>query len=120
MKDGTKDKKKADEVMKTWEISAKECGDKGSIYGASSAGRYYTCLLYGKGPYVLHALSQEIGEDNFNKTLKLITTASYKKKMQAITEDYILIVNYVTGKDYRWFFDKYIYGSETPVWKEKS
>ncbi|HPR63645.1 MAG TPA: M1 family aminopeptidase [Thermoanaerobaculia bacterium] len=108
------DKKKAESQYQIWVNSTKECGDKGTVYGAASAGEYYTCLLYGKGPFVLDALRAEIGDEAFNTVLNLITNAAAKKNMGAITEDLILIVNHVTKKDFRPFFDKYIFGEENP------
>lgn len=117
MKDGAKDKTKAKQVKDNWKNMTKECGDKGTVYGATSASNYYTCLIYGKGPYVMQALRDEIGDEAFFKFMKIITTAAAKKNMKAITEDFILIINHVTGKDYRGWFDKYIFGEEIPEWK---
>jgi hypothetical protein len=121
MAEGAKEKRKAKIQLREWQIDAEECSDKSSVYGAGSLGgspateRCYTQLLYGKGPYVLHGLRQEIGDDNFKKLFYFVTTQAAKKEdMKVITEDIILFVNHLTGKDYHEWFDRYIFGTETP------
>jgi aminopeptidase N len=74
----------------------------------------YTQLLYGKGPYVLHALRQEIGDETFKKLLYYMTVQPHKKRMKVSTEDVIQLVNVLTGENYRPWFERYVYGTEVP------
>ncbi len=123
MSEGAKDKKKAKVQLKAWQQDTDECSDLSSIYGAGSLGgsrtiqRCYTQLLYGKGPYVLHALRQDMGDQNFKKMLYFLTTQAAKKDLKVITEDVILFANAVSGKDYHDWFDRYIFGTEIPPLK---
>jgi hypothetical protein len=75
-------------------------------------------LLYSKGPLVLHALRKEMGDQAFFTLYKKFPEACQKMKIKATTEDLIQFVNAITKKDYRPFFDKYIYGTEVPEVKE--
>ena len=121
MSEGAKDKTKAKVQLREWETDVKECSEFSSIYGASALNGNlthagcYTQLLYGKGPYVLHALRQDMGDANFKKMLFFLTTQAAKKPgMKIITEDVILFANAMTNKDYHPWFDKYVYGTEVP------
>ena len=121
MEEGAKDKQKAKVQYREWKTDVEECSDVSSIYGASALNgntnhqQCYTQLLYGKGPYVLHALRHDMGDENFKKMLYFLTTQAAKKPgMKVITEDFILFANALTGKDYHPWFDKYVYGLEIP------
>ncbi|MEE4272384.1 MAG: M1 family aminopeptidase [Thermoanaerobaculales bacterium] len=121
MSEGAKDKTKAKVQLNEWETDVKECSEFSSIYGAAALNgssahtRCYTQLLYGKGPYVLHALRQDMGDANFKKMLYFLTTQAAKKPgMKVITEDIIQFASAISGKDYHPWFDKYIYGLEVP------
>ncbi len=121
MSEGAKDKGKAKVQLRQWETDTSECSEYSSIYGASALNGdsahtdCYTQLLYGKGPYVLHALRHDMGETNFKKMFYFLTTQAAKKPdMKVITEDVILFANAITNKDYHPWFDKYVYGTEIP------
>ena len=121
MSEGAKDKAKAKVQLREWETDVKECSEFASVYGASALNgdrahqQCYTQLLYGKGPYVLHALRQDMGDVNFKKMLYFLTTQAAKKPgMKVITEDVILFASAITGEDYHPWFDKYIYGTDVP------
>jgi len=122
MSEGAKDKTKAKVQLREWQTDVNECSEFSSIYGASALNGdrthvgCYTQLLYGKGPYVLHALRHDMGDENFKKMLYFLTKQAAKKPgMKIITEDVILFANALTGKDYHPWFDKYIYGIEIPL-----
>lgn len=69
-------------------------------------------LLYGKGPLVLRALHQELGDQMFFTILR-----SYLKSFPfqpANTKQFIALTNYVTKKDYGPWFDSYLFGTEWP------
>ncbi len=68
---------------------------------------------YPKGALVLHTLKNIIGEDTFRQVLK-----RYLEKFKfdvADTEDFRKVVEEVTGKDFEWFFDQYVYNAGHPV-----
>lgn len=121
MSEGAKDKTKAKVQLREWQTDVDECSELASIYGASALNgspahqQCYTQLLYGKGPYVLHALRMDMGDSAFKKMLYFMTTQAAKKPgMKVITEDIIQFANALSGKDYRAWFDRYVYGTEVP------
>ena len=67
-------------------------------------------LLYCRGPYTLHKLREELGDQDFFKILRSYLR-SFDGKV-AGTEELIGLINFVTKKDYRPWFDKYVYGAE--------
>jgi len=113
---GAKKSSKAKEQLHQWKIDTDECSEKSSIYGAAALafGNCYTQLLYGKGPYVLHALRHEMGDEKFTKMLFFLTKAAEDKKLKVTTEDVIRFASAIGGKDYRPFFDRYVFGTEVP------
>ncbi len=123
MSEGAKDRTKAAVQLKEWKTDVDECSAVSSIYGAPALNgssrnqQCYTQLLYGKGPYVLHALRQDMGDEAFKKMLFFLTTQAAKKNMKVVTEDLIQFVNAVSGKDYRPWFERYVYGTEIPSLK---
>jgi hypothetical protein len=113
------DKKKAKEQFKGWinntrEIKGRGTVVNGALLGFDDSDMVSTYLVYDKGPLVLHALRQEIGDPAFYTLLKKLPEACQKTRLKATTEDVILILNAITKKDYRPWFDKYIYGTEVP------
>jgi hypothetical protein len=121
MSEGAKEKAKAKQQFREWETDVEECSQFSSIYGAGALQgnsfhrQCYTQLLYGKGPYVLHALRHDMGDENFKKMLFFLTTQAAKKPgMKVITEDLIQFANALTGKEYRPWFERYIYGTDIP------
>lgn len=122
MSDGAHKASKAKNQFHQWEIDTKECAEKASIYGASalSGGSCYTQLLYGKGPYVLDALRKDMGDAKFTKLLYFLTKAASDKGLKVSTEDVIQFASAIGGKDYRPFFDSYVYGTDVPKPKRKS
>ena len=69
-------------------------------------------LLYAKGPIVLHALRQEIGDNAFFTAFKTLLTNRRFKHIS--TKDVIGVLNHVTGKDYTDWIYRYIAGTEWP------
>jgi len=120
MTKGAKKSSKAREQFKQWKIDVDECSEESSIYGATAlaGGSCYTQLLYGKGPYVLHALRKDMGDEKFTRLLFFLTKAAGEKKLKVSTEDVIQFASAIGGKDYRPFFDRYVFGTEVPEIKE--
>lgn len=110
-------KSKFNEALGNWRGSSKFVKDKGTVYLANqlsgeNAAEDRFGLLYGKGPLVLHALRQELGDQVFFTILKsFITNFTFKP---AETRNFVRITSYIAKKDYGPFFDRYILGTEWP------
>lgn len=76
--------------------------------------------IYYKAANVLHALRALIGDEAFFKITRIAVYGRDDPKPGNFTprylgtRDYIKIVNQVTGKDYAWFFDVYLYEAAPP------
>jgi aminopeptidase N len=76
--------------------------------------------IYYKAANVLHTLRTLIGDEAFFKATRLIVYGRDDPKpgnfatRYAGTKDFVKIVNEVTGKDYGWFFDVYLYEPAPP------
>ena len=76
--------------------------------------------IYAKGSVMLHSLRELIGDEAFfGATRRLVYGTDQPRPgnfapRYASTGDFIDIVNDVTGKDYRWFFDVYLYSAALP------
>lgn len=74
-----------------------------------------TKLLYGKGPYLLAALSKQVGDETFMTFLK-----SYQKSFHnklGSTKDVAGLLGFMTKQDFKPFFEKYYWGTEVPEMK---
>ncbi len=76
--------------------------------------------IYVKGAWVLHTLRNLIGDAAFYDVTRRIVygrpdpkPGNFKPRFSS-TPEYIDTVNKVTGKDYRWFFDVYLYEAALP------
>lgn len=75
---------------------------------------------YYKGSLMLHTLRGLIGEEAFFRAIRELVYGTAKPKpgnfrpRHASTDDFIAIVNRLTGKDYRWFFDGYLRHAALP------
>ena len=76
--------------------------------------------IYYKAANVLHTLRTLIGDEAFFKITRIAVYGTPDprpgnfKPLYLGTKDYIKIVNQVTGKDYGWFFDVYLYEAAPP------
>ena len=76
--------------------------------------------IYAKGSVMLHSLRELIGDEAFFAATRRLVYGTDQPRpgnfapRYASTGDFIDIVNDVTGKDYRWFFDVYLYSAELP------
>lgn len=81
--------------------------------------------IYGKGGWTLHTLRYLVGEQVFwQATRELLYGTPDSQKLPypiapryRTTEDFIRIVNRLTGKDYQWLFDVYLYQAPLPELK---
>ena len=76
--------------------------------------------IYYKAANVLHTLRALIGDEAFFNITRMAVYGTPDprpgnfKPLYLGTKDYIKIVNQVTGKDYGWFFDIYLYEAQPP------
>ncbi|MEI6434079.1 MAG: M1 family aminopeptidase [Bacteroidota bacterium] len=74
-------------------------------------------ITYTKGACVLHQLRYVLGDSLFLATLKSYCADTNMKFKSATIPDFIGKVNAVTGDDYTWFFDEWIYQPNHPVYQ---
>jgi hypothetical protein len=70
----------------------------------------YTVNAYGKPALSLQTLEGLVGDEAMTRILR--TYARRHLYAHPTTEDFIAVVNEVTGKDYRWFFDETWFSAE--------
>ncbi|RDE05163.1 M1 family metallopeptidase [Sphingomonas aracearum] len=76
--------------------------------------------IYQKGSWTLHTLRGLIGDEAFFKSLRLAIYGRDDPKpgnfqpIYRTTPEYIAYVNQVTGRNYQWFFDVYLYEAALP------
>jgi len=77
--------------------------------------------IYAKGSLIAHSLRMLIGDDAFHQALTRLVYGRPDPRpgnFQPIyrsTQDFLQIVNEVTGQDYGWFFRGYLYQAALPV-----
>jgi aminopeptidase N len=66
-----------------------------------------------KGALMLHTLRNTLTDDSlfFNIIKSFYNKYKYK---EAVSQDFINLVNEMTGKDYSWFFKQYLYKRSSP------
>lgn len=69
--------------------------------------------IYAKGAAMLHSLRWTFQDDSLFFGMLKSYYAKHKKS-QITTADFIVHVNSCTGKDYRWFFDQYLFDCRVP------
>lgn len=104
-------------ALRGWKEQARYVTDTGSVYLANELSgedapqeRYR--LLYARGPLMLQALRQKVGDDTFFTILKSFLHSFDFKLAQ--TRHFIGLTNFVTKKDMTPFFDDYLMGTKTP------
>jgi aminopeptidase N len=125
MKQSTR-KSDYDKAFQHWKADAKEATKHASI---PMANRIYrpadpigseitrANLIYAKGAYLLCALHQELGDQMFLTFLK-----SYQRSFRGkpgSTNDVVGLLEFVTKKDFKPFFEQYYYGTDMPDVKLK-
>ncbi len=105
------------EALDKWRAISRFVKDRGTVLLASQlsgelAGEDRVGLLYGKGPLVLHALRQELGDQVFFTIMKsFITNFTFKP---AETRQLVRVTSFAAKKDYGPFFERYITGADWP------
>jgi aminopeptidase N len=73
--------------------------------------------VYEKGAWVLHMLRFLLGDEKFFASLREYgRTHSYGS---AITEDFIMTAEAISGQDLTWFFKQWIYEAGLPEWEAR-
>ncbi len=76
--------------------------------------------IYTKGSWVAHTLRKLIGDDAFFTSIRTLVYGRPDPRpgnftpQFGTTPGFLKIVNGVTGKDYKWFFDVYLYHAALP------
>lgn len=76
--------------------------------------------IYTKGSLVLHTLRELLGDDAFFKSVRILVYGRADPRpgnfepQFGTTQGYLKIINEVTGRDFRWFFDVYFYRAALP------
>ncbi len=78
---------------------------------------YY--ITYMKGSVILHLLRYTLGDEVFFNVLKSYAGNSAYKYKSASINDFISVVNNISGADYNWFFDQWIYSPNHPAYENK-
>lgn len=100
-----------------WYSRIKTTGQHASPYAADllagdDAAYYRWDQRYCKGPVVLHAIRDRVGDNTFFTVLRSFLKSFPRKKVT--TEDFIGLLNYITKEEWHPFFDRYVYGTELP------
>jgi len=99
------------EMLTEWRTEARQCASGGTIATANYLGGRdgawdRTCLLYARGPLVLHMLRTSIGNDRFFAATKKFLDAASEGPVT--TADYVKAVSDTVQMDMRWFFDQWV------------
>ncbi|OGU76472.1 MAG: hypothetical protein A2V93_03400 [Ignavibacteria bacterium RBG_16_34_14] len=76
-------------------------------------------ITYLKSSCVLHLLRYVLGDEDFFEVLTTYANEPGLKYKNATTDDFNNIVNIVTGQDYNWFFDEWIYQPNHPQYQNQ-
>jgi len=87
-----------------------------AIHTPSASLLYSTALIYDKGACVLHQLRYVLGDSLFFQTMNAYALDTALRYKNAVTLDFIAKVNQVSGQDYQWFFDEWVYAPNHPVY----
>lgn len=82
----------------------------------SSGSLYNQAITYNKGACVLYQLRYVLGDSLFFKVLNNYISDTNFRYQNAVTENFIEVVNSTTGKDLSWFFNQWIYSPNHPVY----
>jgi aminopeptidase N len=74
-------------------------------------------ITYTKGACVLHLLRYVLGDSLFFSVLETYASDTSLQYQSAVIPDFMNIVNTVSGENYDWFFDQWIYEPNHPVYQ---
>ncbi len=88
-----------------------------AIHTPSTGLLYNTALIYNKGACVLFQLRYILGDSVFFHAMHEYATDTNFTFKNAVTEDFNAKVNQVTGENFDWFFDEWVYAPNHPVYE---
>ncbi len=74
-------------------------------------------ITYAKGACVLHQLRYVLGDALFFQTLQAYCADTNLKYKSATIQDFGAKVNLITGEDFNWFFDEWIFQPNHPIYQ---
>ena len=87
-----------------------------AIHTPSANALYNVSISYDKGACVLFQLRYVLGDSMFFEVMNAYATDTNFTFKNAVTEDLVAVTNTVTGEDYSWFFDEWVYAPNHPVY----
>lgn len=93
---------------------------KGSVYVqdiGTSDNIFNYARTYAKGGIILHMLRGLVGDDVFFRILKTYASAPNVAYGTAVTEDFQVIAEQVSGRKLAYFFRQWIYGENYPTYR---
>ena len=98
------------QMFSEWQFQARACKSVGSLETASMLGgenayRDYRCLVYNRGPLVLHMLRTLAGNEKFFAILRRFLERG--REGPVTTDDFRIAVEEVLGTDMKWFFEQW-------------
>lgn len=119
--DMARDKDDLDRMSKRWKGQAKQISGLSIVsanrLSGTDAGWKRWLLLYNKGPWVLHCLRSEMDDKTFLTVLKSFLRSFDGKAVR--TDDFRGLLEFITKKDWKEWFEKYVYGTEMPALKRE-
>ena len=115
-----------DRLHRRWRADAKEAASRAPIPLASelvaraapgAGDSVYpdaVLLTYGKGPTLLVALRREIGDAAFFTAMKSLLKSFATRRPALLTSDFVGLLEFMTKKDWKPWFERYFYGTEVP------
>lgn len=77
--------------------------------------------IYSKGSLILHTLRNLVGDEAFYESVRILVygradplPGNFSPQFRT-TQDFLEIINDVTGDELSWFFEVYLYGKDLPV-----
>jgi hypothetical protein len=103
-------------MMSGWKGHSKECTgaplERASFLGGARGGEDYWCLVYNRGPLVLHMFHTMIGDQAFFAVMKKILDNANFKLIDV--DDVKAAQKTVLRNDMGWFFDEWTYKAGIP------
>jgi len=112
--------KRFQRTLQEWKRAAKVADKEAPIIAAHllngpNAGDFRTDLIYNKAPYVLHMLRVQLNDKKYVEVMRAVQEA-YKGR-NISTEMLLGQINKLTGQDFTFFFDQWIWGTGIPTFR---
>jgi aminopeptidase N len=88
-----------------------------AIQTPSANALYNVSVSYNKGACVLFQLRYILGDSLFFEVMHAYASDTSFTFKCAVTEDFVAVTNAVTGEDYNWFFDEWVYAPNHPFYE---